>query len=233
MSSPETPETSDHPPELPAHLRARILDALRSEPVPPRAEGARRSALALALGFVTMTAILLAISVPNLRGRPLAYVEVLVLVWTPVTIAATWAGVARGGSMLGRSPRWLLATAILTPLVLLLSWIPVTIDWPETLVDSSETVHHLRCIAVTLGLSLGPFVAFAWVRRGSDPISPWLTGAAIGTAAAAWGALMLPLICGFTSPVHMLIGHFLPIVLIAAIGAALGGRLVAVRARTE
>jgi|HubBroStandDraft_2_1064218.scaffolds.fasta_scaffold08787_3 hypothetical protein len=223
----------DSPPELPPHLRARILEAVRSEPVVPRAEGTRRSALTMALGFVAMTVILLAISMPNLRGRPLAYVEVLVLVWTPIALAATWAGVGRGRSMLGRSRRWLVATAVLTPVVLLVSWIPVTTYWPETLVDTSKTFHHVRCIAATMGLALGPFVAFTLVRRGSDPVSPLLTGAGIGTAAAAWGALMLPLICGFTSPVHMLVGHFLPILLVAAAGAALGGRLVAVRAKTE
>jgi hypothetical protein len=225
--------TPDSPPDLPPGLRARILEAVRNEPVPPRTEGARRSALTMALGFVATTAILLAISMPRLRGRPLAYVEVLVLVWTPVAIASTWAGVGRGRSMLGRSPRWLVTTALLTPVVLLLSWIPVSLYWPETLSDSSEGLHHIRCIAATLGLAVGPFVAFARVRRGSDPISPWLTGAAIGTAAAAWGAVTLPLICGFTSPVHMLIGHFLPVLLIAAVGALLGERLVAVRAKTE
>jgi hypothetical protein len=223
----------ESPPELSPELRSRILDAVRDQPVPARAEGTRRTAATLALGFVAMGAILLAISTPDLRGRPLAYVDLLVLVWTPVTLAATWAGVGRGGSMLGRSPRWLLATAVLTPVVLLLSWIPVTIYWPETLVDSSEGLHHLRCVAVTMGLALGPFLAFARVRRGSDPVSPWLTGAAIGTAAAAWGALVLPLICGFTSPVHMLVGHLLPVLLIAAVGAALGQRLVAVHAKTE
>jgi len=223
----------DSLPELPAHLRARILEAVRAEPVAPRAEGARRGALIVALGFVATTAILLAISMPNLRGRPLAYVEVLVLVWTPIAILATWAGVGRGRSMLGRSPRWLVATAVLTPVVLLLSWIPVTMYWPETLVDESETFHHVRCVVVTLALALGPFVAFTRLRRGSDPVTPWLTGAAIGTAAAAWGAVTLPLICGFTSPRHMLLGHFLPVLLIAALGGALGQWLVAVRANTE
>jgi hypothetical protein len=223
----------DSPPPLPAHLRARILDAVREEPVVPRAVGTRRAARTIGLGFVATAAIMLAISMPHLRGRPAAYVAVLVLVWTPIAVAATWAGVGRGRSMLGRSPRWLLATAILTPVVLLLTWIPVTAHWPGTLVDSSEGLHHLRCVGATAALAIGPFVAFARLRRRSDPVSPWLTGAAIGTAAGAWGAVALPLICGFTSPVHMLIGHLLPVLLIAGLGAALGDSLVAIRAKTE
>lgn len=84
-----------------------------------------------------------------------------------------------------------------------------------------------------MGFAVGPFVAFAVLRRGSDPRRPWLTGAAIGTAAGAWGAAILPLICGFTAPRHMLIGHLLPVVLMAAVGVVLGERLVAVRAKTE
>jgi hypothetical protein len=220
-------------PPLSAELRARVLGSVLAEPVAPRAEGTRQVVRTLVLGFVALAAIMLAISMPDLRGRPLSYVAVLVLVWTPIAVFATWAGVGRGRSMLGRSPRWLVATAVLTPLVLLLTWIPVTRAWPETLVDGSELGHHLRCIAATAGLAIGPFVAFARLRRRSDPINPWLTGAAIGTAAGAWGAVALPLICGFTSPIHMLIGHFLPVLLLAGLGAALGDAMVAIRARTE
>jgi len=227
MSAPESQ------PQLPSDLRTRVLEAVRKEPMAPRLEGARRRAVTVALGFVVTAGILLAISLPATRGRPIPYIAALVLVWTPIAVLATWSGVGRGGSMLGRSPRWLIATAVVTPVVLLLSWIPVAFYWPETLIDTSETIHHVRCIVVTFGLAVGPFVAFARVRRGSDPIRPWLTGAAIGTAAAAWGAVALPLICGFTSARHMLIGHVLPVVLIAAVGAALGQWLVAIRAKTE
>ena len=206
---------------------------MRLEPVPSRAQAARRHARAVVLGFAATAAILVAISLPTTRGRPLGYVVALVIAWLPIALLATWAAVGRGGSMLGRPARWLVATSLLTPVVLLLSWIPVTLRWPETLVDVSGAFEHGRCIAATVGFAVGPFVAFMLIRRASDPVNPVLTGAAIGTAAATWGAVTLPLICGFTAPRHMLIGHLLPVLLIAAVGAALGGRLVAVRPKTE
>ncbi len=226
-------QVSPPPPEPSADLRARILDAARSEPVPTRLLGARRRATIVAMGFGLTLAIFVAISLPNLRGRPFNYVVALMVAWVPIAALATWAGVGQGRSMLGRAPRWQLAAAVLTPEVLLLSWVAVAARWPETLVDTSQTFHHLRCIAVTMAFSVGPFVAFAILRRGCDPLRPWLTGAAMGTAAGAWGAAILPLICGFTAPRHMLIGHLLPVILMAALGVVLGERLVAVRAKTE
>jgi hypothetical protein len=224
---------SSPPPEASPDLRARILEAARSEPVPTRAMGARRRATVVAAGFALTAAVFVAISLPNLRGRPFSYVVALIVAWVPIAALATWAGVGQGRSMLGRAPMWQLATAVLTPEILMLSWIAVATRWPETLVDSSRALHHVRCIVVTLGFAVGPFVAFAFLRRRSDPLRPRLTGAAIGTAAGAWGAAILPLICGFTAPRHMLLGHLLPVVLMAALGLALGERLVAVRAKTE
>ena len=60
-------------------------------------------------------------------------------------------------------------------------------------------------------------------------MTPKLTGAAIGTAAAAWGALALHLVCGFTAPVHMLFGHVLPVAVVALVGAVLTSWRVAAR----
>jgi hypothetical protein len=215
--------------EPPPDLRRRVLEAVGKEPVLPRPEGTRRRAAILALGFGAMIAQTLAISLPKTRGRPLGYVEVLVVVWSLVAVLATWAGVVRGRSMLGRPLRWRLATTVLTPLVLLATWIPVTMYWPQTLSDASTPIRHAGCVLGTFALAAGPLVAFFRLRRRSDPVHPWLTGAAIGTAAAAWGAMAMPLVCGFTSPLHMILGHLLPVILIAGLGGALGERLVALR----
>jgi|HubBroStandDraft_2_1064218.scaffolds.fasta_scaffold13277_2 hypothetical protein len=227
MSS--APFASEPPPEL----RVRVLEAIEREPIAPRVQGMRRRARIVALGFGVMVALTLAISMPKTRGRPLGYVQILVLVWTLIAVVATWAGVGRGRSMLGRPLHWQIATTLLTPVVLLMSWLPVTLHWPQTLADASTPFRHAGCILGTFVLAAGPLVAFFRLRRRSDPVRPWLTGAAIGTAAAAWGAMAMPLVCGFTSPAHMLFGHLLPVLLIAGLGAALGERLVAVRARTE
>jgi hypothetical protein len=221
------------PGQPPPQLRARVLAAIGREPVPARPEGVRRRTRIVALGFAAMVVLTLTISLPKTRGRPLGYVEVLVLVWTLIAAVATWAGVSRGRSMLGRSARWRITTTLLTPVVLLVSWIPLTLYWPQTLADTSTPGRHLGCVVGTFVLAAGPLVAFLRLRRRSDPVRPWLTGAAIGTAAAAWGAMAMPLVCGFTSPAHMVFGHLLPVLLIAGLGAALGEWVVAVRSETR
>src|SRR5580704_8748532 len=164
------------------------------------------------------------------QGRPVGYIVALFLAWLPIAAVATWAGVGRGRSMLGRPASWLLAVAVLTPVALLAGWAGVGMAWPSTLHDGSGLHQHLVCDVATLAFSVGPLLAFSRLRRGTDPVTPRLTGAAIATAAAAWGALALHLVCGFTAPVHILLGHVAPVVFVTSAGALLTARRVAVRA---
>jgi hypothetical protein len=216
-------------PPLPPELRARVLSAVEREPVPPRAVGARRRFIAVALGFGSLV---LSLSVLGVRphGRPSGYIAALFLAWLPIAGAATWAGVGQGRSMLGRPASWLLAVAALTPVALLAAWAGVAVAWPSTLHDASGAHQHLVCDVVTLFFSIGPLLAFSRLRRGTDPVTPRLSGAAIATAAAAWGAIAMHLVCGFTAPVHILLGHVAPVVFAALAGALVLARRVAVRA---
>jgi hypothetical protein len=218
-----------HP--LPAELRARVLEAVACEPVPTRAVGRLRQIRTLVLGFGFLLG-LLALAGPRNAGRPPGYVVAMLLAWLPVASLATWAGVARGRSMLGRSAMIRAAVVVLTPLALLVTWAVVAMIWPSTLHDSSGPKQHVICDAATFVLSLGPLLAFAAIRRGSDPVTPRLTGAAIATVAAAWSAIVLNLLCAFTAPIHILLGHVAPVVLLALIGTVLTARTVAVRAKT-
>ena len=67
------------------------------------------------------------------------------------------------------------------------------------------------------------------MRLRRDPLSPRLAGAAMGAVAGAWGAVVHFPFCECTSPLHMALGHVLPVVLLAALGAAMGGPLLALR----
>jgi hypothetical protein len=213
-------------------LRARVIAAAGREPVRTRAAGARRRVAALALGFASVGAIAAALGGPATKGRPVAYVVTLAVAWLVVAAAATWVGVARGRSMLGRSAAWRFVVVALTPVALLATWLPVALGWPQTLSDASGIQQHAICNAVTILFATGPLVAFALVRRGDDPVRPRLTGAAIGAAAGAWGAVALVLFCEFTGPLHILVGHAMPVLLIAVLGVLIGDRVVAVRAKT-
>lgn len=214
-------------PPLPPELRERVLAAVEREPVPVRAVGARRRRRTIVLGFVGMLATLAFLA--KSHGRPYGYIAALFFTWLPIAGAATWAGVGQGRSMLGRPAGWLVAVVALTPVSLLAGWAAVATAWPSTLHDASGIHQHVVCYIGTLLFSIGPLVAFSQLRRGTDPVAPRLTAAAIGTAAAAWAALALHLVCGFTAPVHILLGHVAPVAFAALLGALLLSRRVAVR----
>lgn len=217
-----------------AELRARVLDAVRHEPSLPRVDVERQRWMVITRGFAVASAICIAAAIHGSEAktpRPLGCILSLELLWASLAVAATWAGVNRGASMLGRPRAWRIAVAVLTPAAMLAAWLPVAFAWPQTLQDASSLRAHLICVAMTMTLAAGPLVAFVRLRRASDPVSPRLTGAALGAAAGAWGDAAHVLICGYTAPAHILIGHILPVVLLAGVGVVLGDRVVALRAK--
>jgi hypothetical protein len=214
-----------------ADLRARVLAATRAEPSPTRAARVRRSALVVAAGFAPAVILSSLIGGPSVDGRPLSYMLALTLAWLLIGTTATWGGVARGPSMLGRPSAWKIVVAVVTPAALVATAIVAGVAWPETLGDPASTRAHVVCIALTLVCGLGPLVAFAFVRRGSDPVSPRLTGAGIGAAAGAWGAVAIELHCGHTSLMHITLGHVAPVLVLGLLGLIVGDRVVAVRAK--
>jgi hypothetical protein len=214
-------------PPLPPELRDRVLAAVERDPVPPRAAGARRRTRAVVIGFGSLLGSLAILGVRP-HDRPHGYVAALFFAWLPIAGAATWAGVSRGRSMLGRPARWLAAVVALTPVALYAVWAPVAMAWPWTLHNVSGFHELLICDVVTISFSIGPLLAFSALRKRTDPVTPRLTGAAIGTAAAAWGAIALHLVCAWTAPLHILFGHVAPVVLIALAGALIISRRVAI-----
>jgi hypothetical protein len=87
----------------------------------------------------------------------------------------------------------------------------------------------LKCFALTLAAALGPLVGLALVRRSSDPMHPIASGAALGVASGSCAGVMVVLWCPVTAPAHVAVGHVLPIVLLATVGAVLGHHLMAMR----
>jgi hypothetical protein len=220
-------------PEMPPpELRARILAATRSDPAPPRTVGLRRNAFIVAGALVLPVIISTWAHGPDVAGRPCAYVVTLAAAWLFVSALATWGGVLRGSSMLGRPASWRVVVATLTPAALLAAALVAAAIWPRTMLDDARPRDHLVCNVFTFLFALGPLVAFALVRRRSDPVAPRLTGAAIGAAAGAWGALSVELHCGHASPEHVLLGHLLPVALLTLVGVVVGHVFVAIRAKS-
>jgi hypothetical protein len=214
----------------PPDLRARVLAAAQREPTRTHAAGVRARALAVVIGFGCSLAAV-ALLGPKLGGRPAGYVALVLAAWAAIAGLATWAGVARGRSMLGRPMPWRVVASTLTPAILLAVALAGSLLWPALLAQQAGLGQHLECHAFTILFALGPLVAFAVIRRGSDPIAPRVSGAAIGAAAGAWGAVAIAGICRCGEPSHVLFGHVLPVAVLALLGLLLGDRVVAVRAR--
>jgi hypothetical protein len=214
-----------------AELRARVLAAASAEPAAPRSAGLARRVGIIAAGMALSVAILVYIGGPLPDGRPVGYFALMAALWSLVVFAATWAGVARGRSMLGRPTSVRVVVATLTPAALVVTALAAALLWPATIAEPSTMGDHVFCIELGSLMALGPLVAFALVRRGSDPVAPRLTGAAVGAAAGAWGGLFIELRCGHASVEHVLLGHVVPVAIFALLGALVAGSVVSVQHR--
>ncbi len=218
-------------PAPPPDLRARVLAAARAEPVASRTTGLLRSALVVVAGLAVSIAVLYGIGGPGARGRSSAYFLALAALWLGVGLVASWGGVARGRSMLGRPASVRVLVATLTPAALLVTSVLAALAWPAVGEAPATVPQHVVCVVFTVVFALGPLVAFVVVRRRSDPVAPRLTGAAIGAAAGAWGALCIELRCEHASVVHVFLGHVLPVALLSLVGLVLGGSVISLRSK--
>jgi hypothetical protein len=214
---------------LPPHLRARILEDARRAPAPTIA--ARRSGALLAAACGVGASLLFSAIVLGFRIiRPLPIFVALAVGGALSAFAATWLAASRGKSMLGRPAGVLTAVAVLAPLGLLALATTVTGFEGGVVLRGGTIGQHLVCTVCTLCLALGPFAALVYARRGTDPVHPRALGAALGAAAGAWGAGMIDLHCSLTTVEHLALGHAFPIVLVSALGAFLGAKVLGVRA---
>ncbi len=146
-----------------------------------------------------------------------------------LALAAVWGAFGRGRSMLGRST-WRLVALSLTIPAMLFAW---KLGWSTRfeLVEWWPGRPGLRCLGLSLAMGVTPLAAFAFSRRRSDPVHPEALGLALGVAAGACAWSLVDLWCPVAHPAHLLTGHVLPLVLLAAAGWALGRTVIAVRRR--
>lgn len=123
-------------------------------------------------------------------------------------------------------PAW--RPALIVAAVALLAWAAVAAircasAWQVPAVLWGD-VPWPKCFGFTLAFAAIPtFVLVRIVNRGW-PVHPHATGALTFIAGAAAGALIVSLECPSHAPLHVLLGHTLPIVGAAAIGMSLGRR---------
>ncbi len=162
------------------------------------------------------------------QGRAAWFYVASCVGWFAVAAVSMWAALARGSSVAGRPRAWLFAVVAGTPALLFAMMFGLGVLQPEAMLLHSERVG-LKCLGLTVAAALFPLMGLAVVRRQSDPVHPIATGAALGAACGASAGVMVEMWCPVAAPRHVAIGHILPIFIMAAIGALLGARVIAMR----
>ena len=94
--------------------------------------------------------------------------------------------------------------------------------WANRLVGSNALI----CLVAIPTLAIAPLAAVLMVLRAGAPASPALAGAAAGFLAATAGAALYAFHCFDDSPLFVVTWYTLAAVLVVAVGAAAGHRLL-------
>jgi hypothetical protein len=211
-------------------LKTRVLDAARATRSPTRGDSRLGAWLVLPSSCLVAAVLFFAFDgVHHGQGRPTWFYAASLLGWTAVAALSMWAALSRGRSAVGRPAAWLITVGVGAPAILFAVMYALAVAQPEVTVLHAERVG-LRCLGLALAGAAFPLIALLRVRRGSDPVHPAATGAALGAACGACAGVMVELWCPVGAPRHVAVGHVLPILIVALLGATAGSRVLAIRA---
>jgi hypothetical protein len=213
-----------------ADLRARVLAETRREPSPTRDKHRRKVFLALSAAAVAALGLFFALGGLRPGPRPPELVAATTGFALLVALVLTRLSGPSPRSMLGR-PRAVVVAAVAGALLaLVLVALAGAAVWPDIArADAVGRSVHVACGALLLVQGILPLVALFVTSRAADPRSPALTGAALGMAAGAWAATMAYLRCPHAAATHGLAAHVAPTLLLVALGAVVGYRLLRLR----
>jgi hypothetical protein len=202
-------------------LKARILGAAEATPARSRRAEAIRSVLFIGTAIAVSLVIFMLRGGIRLTGRPLTLIVGTTLGTALIAAASIWAGVGRGRSMLGRSRGWILSAILASPLALLGWKVLYSAQFAQGL-DAWPGRVGFRCFYLSLSLGALPLAAVLLTRRGTDPRSPALAGTGIGAGIGLGVAALVDMWCPVAYVPHLLLGHILPVALLALAGLGLG-----------
>jgi len=216
---------------LPPDLKARVLQAARAQPSPTRAGARTLSWLVLPSSVIVAGSIYFTFGGPEHgAGRASWFYVASTLGWAAVAALSAWSVLARSRSATGRPTSALWAIAAGTPAALFALMFGLVLIEPTATLLHAELVGY-RCFGLTVAAAAFPLIALLFVRRGTDAVHPVASGAALGAACGASAGVMVEMWCPVAAPAHVAFGHVLPIVLLAVLGALLGMRALAIRAK--
>jgi hypothetical protein len=215
-------------------LKSRVLAAVRAEPAPTRRATLLRNVLLLAAGgAVALAMFFVWYDGMHVYERPTLLVVLTSSGWFLAAAVAIRIAFARGRSMLGRPTAWLVALVVGAPFLLLAWKVAVTAPFGAQMMVCWDGRPGVRCLKMTLAIGVVLLAAFTAARRRSDPLRPGITGAALGMAAGIAAGVLVDLWCPIADIEHLLLGHILPLVLLAALGALAGRSFIRLGSRIE
>lgn len=200
-------------------LRDRVLLGIAAQPSRTRAQGRTRAAVLFGLASVASAAPGLGVGLLrggiDMDGLSVAAGSLL------VALACSATSMWRGKSLVGHSAATLTAVALLAPIARFV-WLS---SWPSDAETDDPT-----CAARTIMSTVPFFVALFWVRVRTIIEHPFAHGAALGTTAAAFGAVIVDMSCARAPPSHVFAAHVMPMVVSAIVGT-FGGHFLMIRDR--
>ncbi len=209
---------------LSPEFKSRLLAQVREVPAPTRKETLRRQTWLFAAGLVGALAIFFIKGGLRVTARPPSLIALTSLGTAAFVGVGMWLLFTRGPTGL-RRPRAVLLGAAVFSTVAFVTWrygvsaaYGRAAIWPDRV--------GLRCLA--LGVMTGGLMLFAALMswRRSEPVTPVSTGAAFGAGAGLGSALLIDLWCPVAYVPHLLLGHVLPILILAVAGGVIGGRVL-------
>ena len=210
-------------------LKARILESARATRSTPRRPTQVHAWLVLPSSVIVGAALFFAFDgLHHGEGRPAWFYVASSLGWAAVAALSVGGAFGRGRSALGRPTPWLTAIAVGTPALLFAMMFAFAVIDPKLTLLHPERLG-LKCLGLTVAGGVFPLLSLAFLRRGSDPVHPVATGAALGAACGAAAGVMVEMWCPVAAPRHVAVGHILPIAILTLLGALLGARVIAMR----
>ncbi len=207
-------------------LKARVLASLPDIPAPSRAEVRRARLWLFACGVVGALAIFFLEGGVQVTSRPPSLVALSSLGTAAIVGTGMWLLLTRGRSALGRPVSWLLAAALGSSLLFIAWRYGVSALYGDMQTARWPGRPGYRCFALSVATGALPLLGALLSWRRTVPVSPLGIGAAFGAGAGLGSALLVDLWCPVSYLPHLLIGHLLPIGVLALLGGVLGSRLL-------
>ncbi|HET7539418.1 MAG TPA: NrsF family protein [Polyangiaceae bacterium] len=154
----------------------------------------------------------------DFHGLPALYVAAQILVPFLVAVASLFAALSYGKHGLGLKIGLLSGLSLLGPLAFCLIAFGAPMPRPAER-DESSLLGMLVCFDITVAWTAVPLLCAALTLPGAFASGVRIKSALVGAAAGLFAGTTMNLHCPNVAPLHLLLGHGLPVVVATILGA--------------